>query len=501
MWTRTLLSFVLAGFLALTARALSHGSYLEFLQAATANAVVSVLFLDLVISLSLIALWIYRDARRLGISPWPYIALGAGFGVAGPLLYLVRRPRREETFAEVPQVASAILLPVLLGFTAATIAALYRYGYASFVFFAGANEATQLLFVDLALSLTLIAVWMVRDARSGRRSYLPLLPLTFFFGSVGPLAYLLTRGWGRARQRLVGGIAVAAAAFAMTLGNGHADLRSRTARRSDAETERRGREKLERLAERHGYAAWKARTTMETVARDYWPGGSAWWPEDDQKFRSQALLGTFTSRAELLDGDAAGEVWGIQAWAPYKERNRERTWVSKSEGALTFYLPTLHYFNELPFRILSATVVRDGGEARHGGRAYDLVFASWRSAAPQPDLDQYVLWIDRETGLLAKVRYTVREAVPQMPPLMQKLALPLVAGTIHYEDYRDVEGIQVPFLQTVTLPPPELTRYPLSENYFHRLELEEARFDTVPREALLPDAALGDPGDRKPEID
>jgi hypothetical protein len=146
-------------------------------------------------------------------------------------------------------------------------------------------------------------------------------------------------------------------------------------------------------------------------------------------------------------------------------------------------------------------VVRDGGEVRHHGRSYDLVFATWRAAEPQPDLDQYVLWIDRETGLLSKVRYTVRDAVPRMSPLMQRLALPLVAGTMHYEDYREIDGVQVPFLQTVTLQPPELTRYPLSENYFHRLELEEARFDTVPREALLPDPALGEPRDRKPEID
>jgi hypothetical protein len=501
MWTRTLVAIALAGFLALTARALSHYSYVGFLEAVTANAVVSVLFFDLVICLSLIAVWIYRDARRLGITPWPYIAIGASFGVAGPLAYLLRRPRCGGPFEDAPRAAPRVLLPVLVLFTAATLFAIYRYGYASFVFFAVANEATQLLFVDLSLSLVLIAIWMVRDGRSVRAAYLPFLALALFFGSAGPLAYLLTRGWGRGRQRLLGGFAVAAGALAMTLGSGHADLRSQTARRSDTETESRGRERLERLAERHGYGAWKLRTTMETVARDFWPGGGPWWPEGDQRFRTQALLGTFTSRAELLDGSGAGEIWGLQAWAPYKERNRERTWVSKSEGALTFYLPTLHYFNELPFRILSATVVRDGGEVRHHGRSYDLVFATWRAAEPQPDLDQYVLWIDRETGLLCKVRYTVRDAVPRMSPLMQKLALPLVAGTMHYEDYREIDGVQVPFLQTVTLQPPELTRYPLSENYFHRLELEEARFDTVPREALLPDPALGEPGDRKPEID
>ena len=218
-WTRALVAIVLAGFLALTLRALLHYSYLEFLEAATANAVVSVMLFDLVICLTLIAFWIYRDARGLGISPWPYIALGAGFGVAGPLLYLLRRPRREPSFEDAPRSASIFLLPTLAIFSAATLYAIYHYGYVSFLYFAAANEATQLLFVDLALSLTLVAVGMVRDARSRKAAYLPFLVVGFFLGSVGPLAYLLTRGWGRSRQRLAG--AVTAGAFAMTLGSGY----------------------------------------------------------------------------------------------------------------------------------------------------------------------------------------------------------------------------------------------------------------------------------------
>ena len=195
MWTRALVAIALTGFLGLTARALSHYSYFEFLEAATANAVVSVMFFDLVISLSLIAIWIYRDARRLGISPWPYIAIGAGSGVAGPLLYLLRRPRGAEP-AEVSPV-QPVVLSVLVAFTVATAFAIYRHGYTAFISYALVNEATQLLFVDLALSLTLVAVWMVRDARTRKSVYLPFLALALFFGSVGPLLYLVGRGLRR----------------------------------------------------------------------------------------------------------------------------------------------------------------------------------------------------------------------------------------------------------------------------------------------------------------
>jgi hypothetical protein len=171
MWTRALVAIALAGFLGLTARALSHYSYVEFLQATTANAVVSVLFFDLVICLGLIAVSIYRDARGRGISPWPYVAIGASLGVAGPLLYLLRRPRREEPEVEVPSVPSWVLLPILVAFTAATAVALHRYGYAAFLFFAGANEATS--FCSSTSRSPYARRRLDGEARSRRAAYLP----------------------------------------------------------------------------------------------------------------------------------------------------------------------------------------------------------------------------------------------------------------------------------------------------------------------------------------
>ena len=196
MRNRALLAIVLVGFLALTARALSRFSYFEFLEAATANAVVSVLFFDLVICLGLIAVWIHQDARRLGISPWPYIALGASFGAAGPLLYLLRRPASGQSF-EIPRAAPRLWLPVLVAFSLATAVAIYLHGYTAFVTYALANEATQLLFVDLAINLLLVLAGMIGDARSRGASYVPYLVLALLFGSVGPLLYLVSRRTGR----------------------------------------------------------------------------------------------------------------------------------------------------------------------------------------------------------------------------------------------------------------------------------------------------------------
>lgn len=91
---RVVLAVVLAGFVTLTLRVLTEQSYREFVETATANAATVLLLLDLAICLSLASVWIVQDARRHGIAAWPFVLLSAAFGAAGPLLYLIRRPRR-----------------------------------------------------------------------------------------------------------------------------------------------------------------------------------------------------------------------------------------------------------------------------------------------------------------------------------------------------------------------------------------------------------------------
>ena len=90
---RMVLPAVLAGFVALTVRVLIEQSYAEFVETATANAATGLLFLDLVVFLGMACVWMIQDARRHGIAAWPFVALSAAFGAAGPLLYLIRRPR------------------------------------------------------------------------------------------------------------------------------------------------------------------------------------------------------------------------------------------------------------------------------------------------------------------------------------------------------------------------------------------------------------------------
>lgn len=91
MGLRVLVGIVLAGFLSMTGLALAEVGYFGFFEAIAANSATRLLSWDLVICLTLISVWMVRDARGWGAAP--FVLVAALFGAAGPLLYLLLRPR------------------------------------------------------------------------------------------------------------------------------------------------------------------------------------------------------------------------------------------------------------------------------------------------------------------------------------------------------------------------------------------------------------------------
>jgi hypothetical protein len=94
------LGLVLADFTALTAYAIYQVGYAGFFDALFSNIVGVTVFADLCIALSLVMVWMYRDARERGVSAAPYIVATLLLGSVGPLAYLIRRES-----AEAPAVA------------------------------------------------------------------------------------------------------------------------------------------------------------------------------------------------------------------------------------------------------------------------------------------------------------------------------------------------------------------------------------------------------------
>ena len=82
---------VLAAFLVLTGYAVYHYGFLAFFDLHALNAIQLQIFVDLVIALTFVMVWMWRDARARGISPIPYVVMTLLLGSIGPLIYLLRR--------------------------------------------------------------------------------------------------------------------------------------------------------------------------------------------------------------------------------------------------------------------------------------------------------------------------------------------------------------------------------------------------------------------------
>jgi len=102
--TRTLvLGVVLAAFSALNLAAFVTYGYLgsfEVLFSTLPGALVTV---DVVISVTLILLWMWNDARERGLPFWPYAIIALLLGSVGTLSYLIHRELR----ARAPRHATA----------------------------------------------------------------------------------------------------------------------------------------------------------------------------------------------------------------------------------------------------------------------------------------------------------------------------------------------------------------------------------------------------------
>ena len=85
------------------------------------------------------------------------------------------------------------LTMVLAGFAALNAYDLYIYGAQGLLHIAFSNAGTIGIFADAVIALTMVAVWMTRDAAQRGVNVLPYLLLTVCLGSIGPLAYLIGR--------------------------------------------------------------------------------------------------------------------------------------------------------------------------------------------------------------------------------------------------------------------------------------------------------------------
>ena len=272
---------------------------------------------------------------------------------------------------------------------------------------------------------------------------------------------------------LVVGLALAASAGCT------ADIRPEKlqARGIDDAMRQEGRVWLDRAATGHGgVERWRAQGTMSVVLRDRWPGflmrtlGMP-WAQNGQRMRLDANLGSDNSRLVFLGGPDDSTVWGIQHWVTWRQSAGADTIEWADDDDIRFWLPTIQYFIETPFRLLEADVVGWAGEREIAGQPFVGVYATWGDAEPQADVDQYLVWIHRDMHLIGWLEYTVRDKMRG------------IHGVMRMGRYKQVQGIKVPFELAVVDALGDL-----DDDGMHTFEVESVEFGArFPKGHIVPD--------------
>jgi len=236
----------------------------------------------------------------------------------------------------------------------------------------------------------------------------------------------------------------------------------------------RGRQLLDNAAARHGMAAWKGFTTAEFVFRDDWDSALATvmglvpWDAED-RVRIRVMRGGYDSRVDFLDGPRRGEAWGLAG--PDVWTLEDGVVEREEDDGDGFIVRALVYLFTVPMRATEAEIIIYDSEMRVGDQTYDRVLATWNSLEPN-DADQYRIWINRGTGLVDLVDFTVRDQGG------------FLTGRAIFTDYRKIDGVLVPFDMTVT----DIGKTS-DDSFLHRAVMEQASFDAFAPADLEPPSA------------
>lgn len=246
---------------------------------------------------------------------------------------------------------------------------------------------------------------------------------------------------------------------------------------------------LEEANRKQGLDKINAFKTYEVIGSDYWKGfmgeqGLPWaWNKDKMAMRFS--VGDFDGQVEALEGDKKGYISGIQSWDYYKKVDGKFDPNVKDNAGEIFTLAAFHYFFEFAPRLLAAPFIRYAGKDQLDGQEIEKVFVSWGNEKTK-EYDQYILWIGKESGLIEASSFTVRDSAQPAPGF--------VYGCIRFDDFREVQGVLIPFTQTAQLFDPKGT----TEDYMHQLTIESFEWDAFPVSDIRPFANVKAIGDDKP---
>ena len=272
-----------------------------------------------------------------------------------------------------------------------------------------------------------------------------------------------------------------------------ADLRTKSIKKEGItiENTKKGKAILERSWKAQGFDKIKNHQVYSFNGKDTWKGmlgrvGKV-WPNRKTEMKFKYEVGTFDGQVTFLDGKRKGEISGLQNWNYYEIDDKNQTQFLKPNKRIKFGLAAYQYFTEMIDRLKSAPIISYAGEKKFKGKKYDLVFVTWNTEKPHQAADQYIAWINQETGLMDYTQYTLRESYLKAP------GSKAIAGAVEYGDYRNVDGILISFEHTVY----GFKIKKKKKKNLHQLIISDFQFDDFDGEELRLDKNIVKGGDFK----
>ncbi|MGH1436889.1 MAG: hypothetical protein ACRBG0_20795 [Lewinella sp.] len=229
-------------------------------------------------------------------------------------------------------------------------------------------------------------------------------------------------------------------------------------------------------------------STYKLIGTDDWKGtmgemGNPWgWNKDKTAFRFS--VNDFDGQVEVLEGAQKGFVAGIQSWDYYEKKGDRYESKVEDDGGKIFTLAAYHYFIELGNRLANAPFIRYAGKGELEGKEMEKVFVSWSNDNTK-DTDHYLLWIGKKSGLIEATTFTTRDN-PQPAPAF-------LYGSVRFGDFRNIDGILIPFKQTAQVMTPKDD----INDYIHQLTIQEFEWDNFAVSEIRPFSGLAPIGDNK----
>ena len=277
---------------------------------------------------------------------------------------------------------------------------------------------------------------------------------------------------------------------------GLADLRTKMIKKEGVtfRNTEKGKQLLENAWKAQGFDKLKNHKVYSYHAQDTWKGllGSMGkiWPDMKSEMAFKYRIGSFDGQVHFLDGKEAGNHAGLQNWHYYEINNNKTIFKDKSSRKnrkKVFGIAAFQYFTEMIDRLKQAPIISYAGEKEFRGHVYDLVLCTWEKIEPHMEHDQYLAWINKETGLMDFTQYTIRETYLKPP------GYKAIGGAVEFTDFKEVDGILIPHKQLVYAI--KLKKNP--KRNLHKLIMSDFKFDGFNPEDLILDKTIEVGGDYK----